>query len=116
MGENSGKVFSVEKLLKAVKGKSCSRYVLRKGKKIKSEDYEIMDAQDKEALELRDTLDWAEVDKKLDELNHEYEREKDPIQREILFIKYELMVESHVGDEPHRINQLKLKLNKLLLQ
>lgn len=103
----------VSKLLKATLGKSSSRYVYRKGRRIKYEDYQILDAQDKEALEMREELDFSIIDGELDKLNKEYERQSDLKQRMILAIKYDLLLENFVHDNIDYIIQLKKQLKEL---
>lgn len=103
----------VSKLLKATLGKSSSRYVYRKGKRIKFEEYQFLDAQDKEVLEMKEVLDFSKIDKELEKINKEYENQKNPIKRQILFIKYELLLENFVHDNPNYIIQLKQQLKEL---
>jgi len=109
MGDDS----LVQKLLKETLGKSSSRYVYRKGKRIKFEEYQILDAQEKESLEIREVLDFTKIDSELDRINNEWKQQKDPIKREILFIKYELVLENFVHDNPDYIIKLKNKLKQL---
>jgi hypothetical protein len=103
----------VSKLLKETLGKSSSRYVYRKGKRIKFEEYQILDAQDKEVLEMREELDFTKIDAELERLNEEYRKQKDSKQRQILAIKYDLVLENFVHDNPNYIIQLKQQLKEL---
>ena len=103
----------VSKLLKLTAGKSSSRYVYRKGKRIKFEEYQILDAQDKEVLEMREGLDFSIIDGELEKINKEWDKQKDPILKQILFIKYELVLENFVHDDTNNIIQLKKQIKEL---
>jgi hypothetical protein len=104
----------VDALFNAIKNKSSARYVTRKGIRIKTEDYEILDSQTKEDLNLPPSvIDWSVVDTKLNELNQQWNNEKDKLKRKILETKYDLLVEITAGDCPSKIKELKLQLASL---
>jgi hypothetical protein len=121
LGDLMGTNASIAELLKTANKQSGSRYVIKKGKRIKREDYKYMNPQDKETLEMREGQNWSEIDKELDKLNEEWIKETCPLMREVLDIRYQLKCEYFIKpvkefEKKHVIKlekKLKLLLNKL---
>lgn len=102
---------NINSLLNQIKGKSCARYINRKGIRIKAEDYEIMDPQDKESLEMPTGISiWTDVDDRLNELNQLWDKEPNKLKRKHLELQYDLLVETTAGDDPERIKTIKQQL------
>jgi hypothetical protein len=103
----------VNLLVKQTQHKSSARYIKRKGQRFKTEEYEYLDSQIKEELEMADPPDWFEVDEILDQLNIQYKKEINPLRREILFVVYTLVVEEHVIVDQIDSSEIKQLYNKL---
>lgn len=104
----------VNAFFSSIKDKSSARYVSRKGQRIKIEDYQNMDPQKKEELNLPTQDDiWAEVDSQLDELNKQWNLESNKFRKKLLELKYDLLVEQTAKDDPIKIEELTAKICEL---
>jgi len=103
----------VDLLIKQTHLKSSARYIKRKGQRFKTDEYEYLDSQIKEELEMSDPPDWSKVDNILDRLNIRYKKEIDPLRQEILFIVYTLVVEEYVIVDKIDLSEIELLYNKL---
>lgn len=106
-------VLDIDGLFDDAKNQSSARYIIRGGRRLKIDEYNYLDLNEKEALSLKDDVDWSSIDSKLDQLNSEWILEVDSLNRELLSLKYDFLIESFVGDEPTIITILKEKIKKL---
>ena len=106
---------ALEDLIKESKLKTSARYTQLKGKKFKTEEFQNLDPQIKEKLDMGDqSVDWSKIDEELDKYNKEYDSETDIIQREIISLKYDLLVEEFIETDLERVKKIKYKLNILI--
>ena len=104
----------LDRLLNSSKDKSSARYKKRKGKRFKTDEYEFLEVQLKEELEMpNSTDDWDEIDNYLDDLNHQYNKETDPTRREILYIVHGLVIEKHIIIDQIDLDEINKLYNKL---
>lgn len=111
MGDNNSSF--VDLLIKQTHHKSSARYIKRKGQRFKTEEYEFLDSQIKEELNMPNSIDWDDIDEILDQLNFRYQEEVDPLRQEILFTVYTLVVEEHIIIDYIDSSEIKLLYNKL---
>ena len=113
-------LFSPEKLREIAEQASAlneKRYIKVGSTMVKNQDYYNLSEKDKEELIEKSSENLFEhIDSKLDRLNVQYNTEVNPIRKQILLLKYDLMIES-VGDltdeDTDYINILKNKLIRL---
>jgi hypothetical protein len=100
---------------------NAPRYVTVNKQRLKFQDYQNMDEFEKEELQTK-SEDWSEIDAELNALNKQAEKETDPLVRELLMAKYDLLVETRYdpfGDAntdpeaPKLINKLRMKISQL---
>jgi len=112
MAENSNDP-KFKEFLARIAQMPSSRYVTRKSKRIKTAEYSVLDPQIREDLNLpKATVDWTDTDKELDRLNALWELEKSPINKRLLELKYDLLVEQTAGDNPEQIKKLKFEIER----
>jgi len=111
---------NIDELIKRASKIKAPRYKTIKGKKFKFEKFKCLLDEDlnrlKEDIDLENIKtekDWERLDKQLDSLVIQWEKEHDPIVKKILVIKYDLYIESFVKDEKNEIIRLIKVLNKL---
>jgi hypothetical protein len=107
---------NIDSLLENIKSIKAPRYKIINGKRIKNDEYLSLDEFEREELELKE-LNLNELDEELNELNKKWDEEMNPIRKEILKIKYFLVLEQWEGFEeikdPRLISRLSFELNKL---
>lgn len=108
------KGISIQDLFLKSRSLSSARYTQFKGVKFKTNEFKDIDPQYKERLEMGEDPNWCEIDKKLEELNKKYESTTDFIKREIISLKYDLLVEGFIETDPDRVEKLQIKLQKLI--
>ena len=98
------------------KGYSGQRYIVRNKKKIKAIEYNDLPEVEKKDLAAKDGFDFSQIDDDLEQLHMRWEIETNLLTKEILFLKYDLLILSTGSvshDEIVIINNIKLKLDKL---
>jgi len=94
------------------------RYKIINGKRLKFQEYQALENSDPvklEELKLGE-INWDQLDLELNKLHQAWEKEIDPIKKEILLIKYDLAIESWIKTEDNHseiINELSQKIKKL---
>ena len=112
--EETSKADGISSLIELVKLTKTPRYKIINGRRIKSEDYQSMD--EFEQLDLS-PLDLKELDDELNALNFAWTQAEDDLTRQILFLKFELKIETYFQDEavlePNLISKLQSDLANL---
>lgn len=87
--------FDLDKILSSIGNSNigASRYKTIQGNRYSIEELDRMDLQTKEELLHPPTFSFDSIDKDLERLNHEYEKETNYVRRKILILKYDLMIE-----------------------
>jgi hypothetical protein len=91
------------------------RYKIINGQRIKIEEYNNLENQEKENLLFKDEIDYSVIDDELYELDKEWKTEIDPVMKQILSLKYDLIIFQffHHEEDVNLITELTNHLNDL---